>query len=184
MAKKITVEELRKLPPEKRMEILKRFEEKRKQEIERAEDLIRGTEKELEKKEETEREIEEKSRELLEEKAEEEAGEELENIVEEAQEGAEEAEAAKAQYGAPLEEIRRVYEIATPDTYDRIRELRDRAAEGRLSEEERKAIDFYQGEFSSVSTVQAAYVNDDTKRINIMKAKTALEQIKKYETMM
>lgn len=183
MAKKITVEDLKKMPPEKRIEILKRFEEKRKQDVEKAEEMIKGTEEELEKKEETEREIEEKSRELLEGRLTEEAEEELENIIEEAQQGSEEAEAAK-QYGEPLEEIKRVYEIANPDTYERIRELRDRAAEGGLSEEEMNAVDFYQREFSNVSNVQAAYVNDEKKRINIMKAKTALEQITQYETMM
>ncbi len=180
MAKKITMEDLKKLPPEKRIAVLKKFEEKRKKDIEKAEELIKGTEEELERKEETEQEIEEKSRELLEERIEENTEDiELEGIIEEAKVSAEEAEFAP-QYGKPLEEL---YQIATPSAVDSMSELRERAAEGSLSEYDRERVDFYQEQFEQLSAVEAAYIKDQEKRINVMKIKDALERIKEYKTM-
>lgn len=177
MAKKIGLDELKKLPPEKQIEILKKFEEKRKKDIEKAEDLIKASEEELKDKEKTKIEIEEKSKELLEEKLSDEEDKELENIVKEANKGAEDAELAH-HYGKALEEV---YEIANPATYDRVRELRDRAASGNLSEQERRSIDFYSSQFNQVSTVEAAYIKNEETRIDVMKIKTALEQIEQYK---
>lgn len=182
MEKEINIKELEKLPPEKRIAILKEFEKKKKKEIEQAESLIKKIEEGIEAKKKTEKEIEEKSKELLEKTARGAQEEELESIVQEAKK-TEETE-FRPQYGAPLEEIKKVYEIATTEVYETIRELRNKASEGRLTPEDEQRIDFYEREFSRINAVQAAYIADEKKRINIMKAKTALEQIKEYETML
>ena len=103
---------------------------------------------------------------------------ELENIIKGAQEGAETAESA-AQYGKPLDEI---YQMATPTVYDTIKDLRNRASEGHLSEYEQSKINFYENQFEQVTSVEVAYVQNKDRRIDIMKIKTALEQIKEYES--
>jgi len=182
MAEKITLKELNRLSPEKRLALLKKFEEKRKKEIEHAESLIKSSESEIEKRKETEKEIEEKSKALLEKRISEEREEELENIVEEAQKGPEE-EGFKAQYGAPLEELRRIYEIA-PVAYESVRELRNRASEGRLTSEDEQRLNFYETQFSQITPVQAAYIKDEKTRVNVMKIKTALDQTEEYKTAM
>lgn len=183
MAEEITLKDLEKLSPEERVRVLKKFEEQRKKEIEKAESLLRRTEEEIEGKKKTELEIEEKSKEIIEKGgrgAARKNPEELEEIVREAKQ---EPNEFRPQYGAPLEEIKKLYEIATPEVYDTIRDMRDRAAEGRLTRQDEERLNFYENEFSRINSVQAAYINDEKKRINIMKAKTALEQIKEYETM-
>ena len=182
MAEKISLKDLEKLPPEKRVALLKKFEEQRKKEIEHAESLLKRSEKEIETRNESEREVEQKSKELLEKKIVETRGEELENIVEESQKTTEE-EGAGVQYGRPLEELKKIYEIA-PAAYEAVRELRNRASEGRLTREDEQRLNFYESEFSQISAVQAAYIKDEKTRVNVMKIKTALEQTEEYKTTM
>ncbi len=176
MADEKEVEKLKNLPPEERIALLKKLEERRKKEIEQVEALINRSEKEIQVRKETEKEIEEKSRELLEKKVSPERAEELEEIVEEAKKTPETE--FNVQYGAPLEEIRRMYQIATPEVYEGIRELRNRASEGRLTEDEERRLVVYENEFAGVNE---AYVNDAKTKETIKKAKSALDQIKKYE---
>ncbi len=182
MAEKISLDKLKNLPPEKRVALLKKFEEQRKKEIETAESMIKSSEVELEKTKATEREVEEKSKELLEKKViTPRQAEELEEIVEESQKPAEGA--PRPAYGAPLEEIRRVYELATREVYEGVRELRNRAASGNITAEETERINFYESQLSSVSNVHEAYINDRKAKENFMRIKTALEQIEEYRTL-
>jgi len=182
MAKEITLKDLEKLSPEERVAVLKKFEDRRKKEIEQAESLIRKTEKEIETRKKTELEIEEKSKEFADKRTEG-KGEELEEIVKEAKKTDEEG-LFRPQYGAPLEEIKKLYEIATPEVYDRIRDIRNRASEGALTKDDEQRLNFYESEFSRINAVQAAYINDERKRINVMKIKAAIEQAEEYKTLM
>jgi hypothetical protein len=178
-AEKISLSKLKNLPPEQRVALLKKFEEQRKKEIERAEKELKSSEAEIETKKKSQRELEEKSRELLEKRVTPRQVEELEEIVEETQKPAEEG-AARPVYGAPLEEIKRLYEIATPEVYEGVRELRNRAAQGRLSEEDEKRINFYEHQLSGVS-VNEQYINDRRTKDNWVRIKTAIEQIEEYK---
>ena len=105
----------------------------------------------------------------------------LENIVEETET---KEEAAKGPvYGVPLEDIKRnIYQLATPDVYNGIKDLRNEAAKRELNEEEERRLRSYDSAFSQISNVQAAYIRDEQARVSLIKAKQALEQIKKYET--
>jgi hypothetical protein len=180
MAKKISLKDLKNLPPEERIAVLKKFEDQRKKEIEQAESLLKNSEVEVQKKRETERENEQKGKELLEKKISSKSNEEaLEEIVEESQKPADGN--ARPVYGAPLEEMRRVYEMATREVYEGVKELRNRASRGMITEDEVEKINFYESQLSSVATVNEAYINDKKAKENFVKIKTALEQIKEYK---
>jgi len=178
---KLTLGQIKKLPPEQRIRYLKKLEESKKKETEEAEKLIESSESEVSERKRREEEEEKKEIEKREIRAIATGQEEnLEEIVHETQAGEEQPKGPV--YGAPLEEIRNIYQIATGDVYRSISELRNKAATQGLTEEEEKRFNSYNSAFSQITPVQAAYIRDEQARINVAKAKEALEQIKKYET--
>lgn len=177
MAPKISLSKLKSLPPEERVAILKKFEEQKKKDIEKAENLLKNSQVEIEKRKEKDNEFEEKGKELLEKKVRPEKSEELEDIVEESQKTAEPGRGPV--YGG-FEEIRKLYEISKPEIYESVRELRNRAAQGRLSEEDENRINFYERQVSDAAA-NSQYMNDRKAKENLMRIKTAMEQIEEYK---
>ena len=177
---KLTIEQIKKLPPEQRIKYLRKLEEQKKKEIEEAEKILVNSETEIQRQREKEEEEGKKEQEKREIRAIATGNQEkLEEMVRESP--AEEAPKA-AVYGAPLEELRNIYQIAKPEIYDSIKDLRNTAAERDLTAEEERRLNSYNSAFSQINSVQAAYIRDQQTRVTVLKAKEALDQIKKYES--
>src|SRR3989338_8865812 len=117
---KLTLEQIKKLPPEQRIKFLKIIEEKRKKEIEEAEKLVEKSETEIKEKKVRTEEEETREKEKREIRAIATGREEaLEKIVEETE--AKEEEPKAPIYGAPLEALKKIYKLATKDVYSSLK---------------------------------------------------------------
>jgi|GEM_PF-3686699 len=170
----VSAEELKKLPPEKRIELLKQIEEQKKKDIEKeiaeAEALIKESEKEeaeLEKRIEVLQKI--KVPEAEDKSA-------LEKTVEK-----EKIETkAPVQYGQAVENTRiNIYELASQNVYERIKDIRDRASQGQLTENDLRIVESYSNIMPTFD--KAKTIMDDEARSVILKSEYALRQIQDYK---
>ncbi len=177
----MTIDDIKKLSPKERLKKLKELQEEDKKELEEAEELIKQSihdveQEDIEKivrriKKPELRKVEVKD--LFENKND----VSIEEKVKISVKLSEEQKRRSVSYDQNITTNINQNNLASFTTYDKVRELANKAYDGNLSKDEEENLNFYQSQFQNVNP---EYLDGEEKKV-IEKTEDLLDRIKKYQ---